>query len=222
MIRTARAASASGAVRLVRIGAAAVPSWCITAALAAAWLVAGPHTADLAAQVHRVDLFAGHGFLLWDNSWYDGHHVPGYSLLFPALAALVGPRLLGAAAAVLSAALFAALLGDRRGTVASRWFAVGCVADLVIGRLTYALGVTAGLAALVALARARPVLAGALAATCAAISPVAGLFLVLAATAWAVAERRADALAVGAIAAAAVATLSVAFPVGGSQPFSLV
>ena len=36
------------------------------------------------------------GFTLWDNSWYGGHHLPAYSLLAPALGALLGPRVLAA------------------------------------------------------------------------------------------------------------------------------
>ncbi|MCW2983793.1 MAG: hypothetical protein JWR63_1363, partial [Conexibacter sp.] len=142
----------------------APPTWTITLVLAAAWLASGPRTPDLAAQVHRVGVFAAHGFAVWDNSWYGGHPLPGYSLVFPALGAVFGARLVGAAAAVASAALFDRLVAHHRHrSLASAWFAVGCVADLMIGRLTYALGVTAGLAAVVALTRGRPALAVALA-----------------------------------------------------------
>ncbi len=44
-----------------------------------------PRTPDLAAQMHRVAVFAADGFAVWDNSWYGGHALPGYSLTFPAL-----------------------------------------------------------------------------------------------------------------------------------------
>jgi hypothetical protein len=198
------------------------PSWAATLLLAGCWLAVGPATPDLAAQVYRSGLFAAHGFTVWDNSWYDGHHVPGYSLVFPALGSVLGVRATGAGAAVLSAALFRSLVRGRRAEAACWWFAIGCVADLVVGRLTYALGVTAGLAALSALMRGRPAVAAALAAACAATSPVAGLFLALAGMGVALAERRARARAL-AMSAAAVATagaLSLAFPEGGTQPFS--
>ena len=53
------------------------PAWAGTLLLALAWLVLGPATPDLAAQVHRVGMFAAHGFSVWDNTWYDGHHALG-------------------------------------------------------------------------------------------------------------------------------------------------
>ncbi|MEA2318135.1 MAG: hypothetical protein QOD44_2324 [Solirubrobacteraceae bacterium] len=196
------------------------PSWMATVVVAGLWLAAGPATPDLAAQVHRVGEFGADGFTIWDNSWYGGHHLPGYSLVFPALGSAIGTRLAGAVAAVVSAALFGALLGPGRRSAACWWFAVSCSADLLIGRLTYALGVTFGLAAITALARARPRLAAGLAVVCAATSPLAGLFLALAGVAIAIAQRRRAGLVMGGAAAAVVVTLSTAFPEGGSQPFS--
>src|SRR3954466_9538425 len=124
-----------------------VPAWAATLVLAAVWLAVGPATPDPAAQIHRAGLVAAQGFAVGDNSWYDGHHVPGYSLIFPAVGSVVGVRVAGAAAAVLSAALFRSPVGGRPAGAACWWFAIGCVADLLVGRLTYALGVTAGLAA---------------------------------------------------------------------------
>ena len=165
------------------------PAWAGTLLLAVAWLVLGPATPDLAAQVHRVGMFATHGFSVWDNTWYDGHHALGYSLVFPAVGAAVGARIAGAAAAVASAALFESLLRGRGARAACWWFGIGCVADLVIGRLTYALGVTVGLAAIAAFTRGWAALAVALAVACAATSPVAGLFLALAGVGLALARR---------------------------------
>ncbi len=72
----------------------------LSALLAGLWLLFAPPTPDLAAQVYRTGLFEEHGFTLFNAHWYAGHHTPGYSLLFPPLAALVGPRVLGAMAAV--------------------------------------------------------------------------------------------------------------------------
>jgi hypothetical protein len=197
------------------------PSWTITLVLAACWLASGPSTADLAAQLHRVGVFAADGFAVWDNSWYGGHPLPDYSLTFPMLGATFGARLVGAAAAVASAALFESLLPGGRFRLASWWFAVGCIADLLVGRLTYALGVTAGLAAIAALTRGRLGLAVALGAACAATSPIAGLFLALAGVGFALARRQPSALAMSAAAGAVVVVLGLAFPEGGTQPFSL-
>ena len=161
------------------------------------------------------------GFSVWDNTWYDGHHALGYSLVFPAVGAAVGARIAGAAAAVASAALFESLLRGRRARAACWWFGIGCVADLVIGRLTYALGVAVGLAAIAAFTRGWTALAAALAVACAATSPVSGLFLALAGVGLALARRRAEALALSGAAGVTVVALSVAFPEGGAQPFSV-
>ena len=66
------------------------------AALVALWLLVDPRTPDLAAQVYRVGLFEHGGFAVWDEHWYAGHALPGYSLLFPPLASLLGLRVLAA------------------------------------------------------------------------------------------------------------------------------
>ncbi|MCX6369756.1 MAG: hypothetical protein NTZ58_00670, partial [Solirubrobacterales bacterium] len=134
---------------------AAAPIWILAAALAALWLLLAPPTPDLAAQVFRATLFRSEGFAVWDSSWYGGHNLPGYSLLFPPLAALLGPRLLGALAVTASAVLFERLMGAhfprRAARWATVWFAFAAVGDLMIGRITFALGVTFGLACLLAL-----------------------------------------------------------------------
>ena len=48
----------------------------------------------------------GAGLSLWDNAWYGGHHLLAYSVLAPALGALLGPRLLAAASMTVATALF--------------------------------------------------------------------------------------------------------------------
>jgi hypothetical protein len=157
---------------------------CVVAALGAVlYLLLDPATADHAAQEYR----AGLGLGLWDNGWFAGHHTPAYSLLSPALGALVGVRVAGALAAVAAALLFALLAerwwGAAAGRVAAVWFAIGVLAQLVSGRLTFLLGAAFGLAALLALQRARPLIACGLAVLTSVASPVAGLFLALAAIA---------------------------------------
>jgi hypothetical protein len=128
----------------------------IAAALVVVWLLVDPHTPDLAAQVYRVGLFTHNGFSVWDNRWYAGHHLPGYSLVFPALGALIGLRTVGALSVILSAALFERTVLDiygPRARPAAVWFAVAAVGDIWIGRLTFALGVTFALAAVLPLGR---------------------------------------------------------------------
>jgi hypothetical protein len=201
-----------------------VPAAAIAAALALLWLIVAPRTPDLAAAVYRAGLVAREGFQLYDSAWFGGHHLPGYSIVAPILGAEVGVRVTGALAAVASAVLFERLAVGWWGAAARPaivWFAVATVTDLLIGRITFGLGVAVGLAALLALQRSRTLLAGAIAVGCAATSPVAALFLALAATAVWLADRRARGPAVVAGAAtASVAVLSVAFPEGGVQPFS--
>jgi hypothetical protein len=194
----------------------------LAAALAGVYLVWEPPSTDLAAQVFRADLFADHGFLVWSNDWYAGHYLPGYSLLYPPLGAALGPRLVGAIACVTAAALFAALASYAYGDGArlgSLWFAVGTASVLLSGRVTFALGIAVGLAAILALQRERPVLTPVLAAAASAASPVAGLFLGLVGIAAALAGHRRSGLIMAAAALGALAIIGLAFPTPGVEPF---
>ena len=140
----------------------------------------------------------------------------------PALGALAGVRPVGALAAVVSAAAFARLAvahWGRAGHPAAALFAVATVADLMIGRIAYALGVAVGLAALLALRQGRSLAAAALAVVCSATSPVAGLFLALAGVAVALtATMRRPALGVAAAALGTAGALATLFPQGSAQP----
>jgi hypothetical protein len=184
--------------------------------VAGAYLVLAPPSADLAAQEYRAAL----GLVLWDNGWYGGHHMPGYSVLFPPLASLLGPRLVGALSAVAAAWLFERLVRDLDGgRVAAVWFAVATVSTLISGRLTFALGVAVGLAAVLAAARGRTGLACVMAALASLASPVAAAFVALAAAAWWLDRPRWWPVALAASAAAPALVLAIAFPEGGSFPF---
>jgi hypothetical protein len=202
------------------------PALVLSALLLATWLVADPHTPDLAAQVYRVGLFHRIGFSVWDEHWYAGHHLPGYSLLFPALGDLLGARTVGVICVLLSVSMFAALLsidGGRGAGWAVASFAVAATGDVWLGRLAFALGVTLALAAGLAYQRERVVAAVILSALAAAGSPVAGLLLGLAGLTVALWERRPGPLAALALPAALVVVpLTVLFPEGGSEPFPFV
>jgi hypothetical protein len=148
-----------------------------------------PPVGDLAAQVFRVELFQRGGLGIWNGSWYGGHYTLTYSVLFPPLAGLLGPRLVGTLAVVASAYLFDRLVRDRWGEAArpaTLWFAAGVVTLLADGQLTFALGVAFALATLRALQVGRPPLAYLAATACALSSPVAAVFLagVLLAGSW--------------------------------------
>jgi hypothetical protein len=205
------------------LAATAGPALALTAVIVLAWLLVDPHTPDLAAQVYRVGLFERDGFAIWDNHWYAGHHLPGYSLLFPALGSLLGVSVLGAICVPVSVALFATLLGEQ-GARAARWssaaFAVAAAGDVWLGRLAFALGVTLALAAGVCHRRGHPLPAVALAVLAAAASPVAGLLLGLAALTVALWERSPRPLAILAVPGAAVVVpLALLFGEGGFEPF---
>lgn len=201
----------------------------IAACLAAAWMVVAPSSPDLAAQAYRSYLFSHFGMLVWDDNWYGGHHIPGYSLLYPPLAWLLGLRLAGALAVLCSVALFgriARIAFGPKTRLACVWFAVAAAGDLWIGRLTFALGVSFALAAVLALLSGKErrllALAGLCAALSAASSPVAGALLALAALTDAIVNRRLRyALLLIVPVLVVVLPVEALFPEGGFEPYAL-
>jgi hypothetical protein len=118
------------------------------------WLVLAPRTPDLAAAAYRLNLFEHLGFAVYDEHWYGGHELPGYSVLFPPLAWLLGLRAVGALSVLVSTLCFERIAVDVYGRSA-RWasvpFALAAVGDVWIGRLAFALGLSFALAAVLAL-----------------------------------------------------------------------
>lgn len=232
--------------------AARAPRGVIAAAVGVAvWLLVDPRTPDLAAQVYRANLWSESGWLVWDSRWYAGHDIPGYSLVFPPLGALVGVRTVGALAVLASAALFEKIVlafygSPAHGSVAygsaahgspvhgsvphgsaarwaAVWFALAALGDVWSGRITFALGVTFALGAVLALMRRHSAAAALLAAACATCSPVAGVLLALAALTHTATTRSARALLVLGVPAVAVAVvLAGLFGEGGWEPFPLL
>jgi hypothetical protein len=196
----------------------------LAVALAAAYLIASPPSGDLPAHLLRAKMFATEGFGIWNNWWYAGHPAVMYSVLFPAVAAALTPQLAAALAATGTAALFEPLARRHFGSRAwlgSLWFAAGAAASLYTGRLAFAFGMLPAVAAALALDRRRPLIATGLGLLTALCSPVAALFLGLAAAGVAIGrtvERRAG-IAVLVAALLPVALLAEAFPEGGSEPF---
>jgi hypothetical protein len=203
-----------------------LPAVALSSLLALAMLVWNPQVGDLAAQVFRTELFQHAGLAIWNGSWYGGHYTLTYSFLFPPLASLLGPQLVGTISVVASSYFFDRLVRDRWGTPArwaTLWFAAGVVTLLADGQLTFALGVVCGLAALRCLQTRRDKLAFAAAAACALSSPVAAAFLagiVLVG----VAERGRPVNRVPVVAAAIALGLvllpNLAFPESGQFPFA--
>jgi hypothetical protein len=180
--------------------------------------------ADLPAQLFRVELFRRDGFVLWNSQWFSGHPTLNYSVLSPVLGALTGPLVLGALCGVGSALLFDRLVRNEFGIAAqvgSFWFAVSMVTNLVVGRVTFALGVMFALAALLALQRERGRLAVVCALLCGLACPDAGLFLAIATGAVGLASRpkRVSAWSSSATALAPAFVIAAAFPSLGSEPY---
>jgi hypothetical protein len=137
--------------------------------------------ADWPAQDFRAYV-ARHGLSVWTNSWYAGSALPGYSVLYPPLAALIGSSAVGVVSAT-AAAAFGALLAPQRTRVLDGAFCAAvmlCVLEcLVIGQTTFLLGAAFGAAALAALRDGRHAATAVAAAGCSLASPLAGLFLIM-------------------------------------------
>jgi hypothetical protein len=197
----------------------------LAALIAAAYLIVQPRTVDLAASVFRARLFGEAGFTIWNNTWYSGHPTWSYSVLVPPLAWLLSPALLGALSTVASAALFEPLARRHFGPRATRfgalWFGAGAATPMLSGRITFAAGVAAALAALLAVQRDRRWLGAGMAVATGLLSPIAGLFLALAFAGYAlaVAPRRVWGAALTVAALAPPALLSLLFPDGREGPF---
>jgi hypothetical protein len=205
----------------------AAGSVALTLALLGAAL--GWHGADTPNYLFRIDLFRQAGFAVWNLAWYGGHYTLGYSALLAPLGAAVGPTALGAAAAAGAAVCFDRLLergldvvGAARRRAATLIFAAGTVTNLAVGRLAFAVGLAAGMAAVLAATRRRWRTAFALSIVTTLASPVAGAFLAIAWLAAAVSRRPAGGrgpLACGAAALAPVVLAAALFPEDGVFPF---
>jgi hypothetical protein len=218
--------------------------------LALAYVLIAPPAGDLAAATYRSDLFARVGFALRDNGWYavHGHYLPGYSLLSPALGALLGAYTVLGLSAVAAAALFGSIaqrvFSPAAARLAAGWFALGFGVGLLSGRVPYDLGFAIGLGSVLALLTGRTKVALGLAVVTSCASPVAGAFLALAGVADALAvgawvgrhdqgrsgdhdrgDRRTSGgsgrgLALAAAALTPILVLALAFPEGGWEPFA--
>jgi hypothetical protein len=174
---------------------------------------------DWPAQEFRAQLARDVGLTAWNDQWYGGHPLAGYSLLYPPVAAVFGAAFTGLLAAVGCTWLVSRLLPPV--DTGRRWFGVAaavCVAgNLFLGQVPFLLGLFFGLAAFLAVLRSVPswrasTVVALLAGAASLASPLAGLFLLLAGFTWAfdVGWRRALPLV------AAVAGSVVALVVGGS------
>lgn len=196
-----------------------------TALAAVAW-AGGWHGPDLAAQLHRIDVFRTFGFTLWDAQWFGGHYPLAYSVLFAPLGALLGAGVLGALCAGASAWAFARLLRVHFGSqvwLGGLWFAAGTAATVMIGQLAFLLGAVVALMVVLSHGSGRRLLAGVLAVLCPLASPVAGALLLLAIAAWWLSTpgpARRPLVILAALVCCGLAAVRLGFPQGGTFPFA--
>jgi hypothetical protein len=196
----------------------------LAAGLALVAVLMGWRGSDLPAHFFRVGLVERDGFEVWNNYWYGGHHTLGYGVAFPLLAAVVGIWTVAVASAAISAfvadRVIVAATG-RRSLVASLWFAAGTMTNVLVGRLPFAVGMTIGLVALLAVARRRTWIAVLATVATSAASPVVSAFLAVIFVAGAIVDGRRRRFFAGLTAAAVAPVLAVTllYPQGGRFPF---
>jgi hypothetical protein len=199
----------------------------VTAAGALVWALFLSRTGtDLSAQIARAEFAGAYPSSAYDFSWYGGIPPAGYSILAPYLFAAFGTRQATSVAAVLCGGLLALLLVRHRVArprAAVLWVAVAVWTGLVAGQATFIVGVSAALGCVAVIDGSRWPRAMhwsavvVLAAVSSMVSPVAGLFLGVAAAAFFLIGRRADGIVIG-VAAGAPLAISAYLSVGGVQP----
>ncbi|MEZ5343712.1 MAG: hypothetical protein R2706_20435 [Acidimicrobiales bacterium] len=156
----------------------------IAAVLSLGAVLATLRGADYPAQYFRAAIYKADGFTIWNNAWYSGHFTPSYSLIAPVLSAWFGPIAVAVGSSV-AAAYFMGRLAAIAPSPLSRWgavlFAISTVSNVLIGRTAFALGMAIGLWSLDAWFHSRRRFALALALLAGLSTPVASVFLGLAA-----------------------------------------
>ena len=199
-----------------------IPVWWVVGVLAAV-IVAGPFEGnDYPAQVYHT-VFAERLGEVFNLQWFAGHHVAGYGVLLAPVAAALGIGVTGIVSALVASWAFDRLVIGLPGRrLASWWFGLGTLVNLLVGRLTFAMGLALGLCALLALRRGHYPLALGLASATMLGSPVAGAFLALAVAAWTlddVPDRLWRGVGLGAACFGPYVVLMRLFPSGGWFPY---
>ncbi|HSY15580.1 MAG TPA: hypothetical protein VK816_06305, partial [Jatrophihabitantaceae bacterium] len=224
---SARVNAPTGALAYVNVLRAPSPvalAVLVGCALSAVYLRWSPSAPDLAAQVARAAVVRRAGNISWWTGWFGGLSMPTYSVLAPSWMAAVGVRLAGVLAVVAGAAATATLVRDtRRPRIGAVAFAAAGMADLLDGRVTFAIGLAIAAWTLVAVReqwRLRGLVLGL--ATYLA-SPLAGLFLGLLLIAVVIVVRSRARVAILVAAALLVVGLAMAvlFPGTGVMPFTV-
>jgi hypothetical protein len=190
----------------------------VAVVIAGLYVLLAPHTADLAAQTARSQVYRRSGYVPYWTGWYGGTPMAGYSLITPPLLGLFGPVWLGGLTIVASAAVAVPLLARcRRPTAGAVALVVSGGFDVFSGRITFAAGVVVALAALLAVERRRPWLAFLVALGATATSPVAGVLLAVVAAATVLAGPRRRLAAAAAVLGITSSLILIAVLAGGSR-----
>lgn len=202
----------------------------LAAALAIAYLIAPLSGQDLAAQLARADFAGAHPFTPVDLRWFGGSLTFGYSLWTPPVMALFGVRVCGAICSVIATVQSTVLFtrgGAKRPLVGGVLTALSQTLNLVVGRVTFSLGMIFGLGALLVLVSPRERLhlgprtrAAVLTFVAAAASPVVALFLWVCTGALVLTGRWRDGLALFAGTILPVFVATRLFGDGGAETFT--
>ncbi|MEU1193307.1 hypothetical protein [Streptomyces sp. NPDC005859] len=208
-----------------------VPLLAIAAVLPLYWgwdAVLATGGGDLAAQYAWAGFVGRHPDTPYGLFWFGGTHTVNYSVISPHLMALLGVRAVSVLSGI-SATWMLAMLLERTVPRVSLWpalvGALGLWYNVVLGRTTFALGLAFALAGLLAVADRAPRPARLAAAVFGALfatmgSPVAGLFLLVAAAGYLVARQYGKCLALSLPPVAVVASTTLLFPFQGEQPMA--
>lgn len=198
----------------------------LTLVLATTLILLGWRGVDQAAQTYRVLQFRLHGLMLWDSGWYGGNFPLGYSVLYPAVAAVIGVQVMAVASAVLATWSFDRVIRSTLGArpLGTWYFAVCTLLPVAIGQWPFLAGEAVGLTALVMLIRGRRSLAVGLGVLSALFSPLAAAFLAMVCIAWAAqgsrgSSRRRWLVATAGVVLGVILLLGVLFPGTGPFPF---
>ncbi|MFD7320655.1 MFS transporter [Streptomyces sp. NPDC059875] len=190
---------------------------------------------DLAAQDAWAEFVGRHPDSAYNLAWYGGMHPVSYSVISPYLMSVLGVRstmmIAGTVSAGLTALILVRVRAVRNPLACSLAGVFAFLCNALSGRVTFGLGMMFALGAVAAVfcwpyrwrhrRWAKAAVAAPLAGLATACSPVAGLFLGVAAAALFLNKRRPGAYALGLAPVLVVALSSWLFPFSGTQPMSL-
>ncbi|MCT4356303.1 MFS transporter [Streptomyces sp. Je 1-79] len=189
---------------------------------------------DLAAQDAWAEFVGRHPDSAYNLAWYGGMHPVSYSVVSPYVMSVLGVRTTMMIAGTVSAGLTALILvrvrAVRNPLACSLAGVFAFLCNALSGRVTFGLGMMFALGAVAAVfcwpyrwrhrRWAKAAVAAPFAGVATACSPVAGLFLGVAAAALFLNRRRPGAYALGLAPVLVVALSSWLFPFSGTQPMS--